>query len=214
MIAALGLGGLLNRVLVLQGLAAYISVGALCFGEAAVLIGFVLPGETAAILGGVLASQHKASLAVMALVVVCAAIAGDSVGFEVGRRFGPWLLGRRTLARHADAIGQARRFLRRRGGAAVFIGRSTAVLRALVPGLAGMSGMAYARFLVANAAGGLTWGVSCVLLGYFLGTTIESASSTVSTVVLAVIAAGGLVVSVMRRLRRRSRAMARVPVLH
>ena len=49
--------------------------------------------------------------------------------------------------------------LRERGGWAVFVARFTAFLRAVMPGLAGMSRMPYGRFLVFNAAGGLVWGV-------------------------------------------------------
>jgi membrane-associated protein len=55
-------------------------------------VGFVVPGETAAVLGGVAASLGHASLAVMMVSVVAAAIVGDSVGYEVGRHFGPRLV--------------------------------------------------------------------------------------------------------------------------
>ena len=69
-------------------------VGAVCFGEASVFVGFVLPGETAVVIGGVLASLHRVNLAGMLVVVVICAIVGDSVGYEVGRRFGPALVRR------------------------------------------------------------------------------------------------------------------------
>lgn len=195
---------ILDHVLVLHGLAAYAVVGALCFGEAAVLLGFVLPGETAVIVGGVLASQHKVSLPVMATVVLVAAISGDSVGFEVGRHFGPWLLRRRILARRAEPIQRGRRFLERHGGLAVFVGRFTALLRAMVPGLAGMSAMPYPRFLAANAAGGVTWGISYTLLGYFVGTAVESASGKASAILLGAIVIALGAVRLMNRYRERS----------
>jgi membrane protein DedA with SNARE-associated domain len=54
------------------------------------------------------------------------------------------------------------------------VGRFTAFLRAIVPGLAGMSPLSYRRFFFANAAGGLIWGVTYVLLGYFAGHALDS----------------------------------------
>ena len=155
--------------------AAYVLIAVLVFAEAAVFVGFVLPGETAVILGGVLAASGRLSLpAVMALVVV-AAILGDSVGFEVGRHLGPRILASRPLRRHEPALAAAQRFLREKGGWAVFLGRFTAFLRAVMPALAGTSRMHYPRFLAYNAAGGLVWGVGVVLLGFFAGNSYAAA---------------------------------------
>ncbi len=136
-------------------------------------MGFVLPGETAAILGGVVAHRGNASLPVMITVVVVAAIAGDSVGYEVGKHAGPRLLESRPLRRHAHRLDDARSLLKRRGGMAVFMGRWVAFFRAVMPALAGLSRMYYPKFLAYNAAGGLVWGVAVVLLGYFASNTYE-----------------------------------------
>ena len=133
----------------------YVLVGLLVFGEAAVFVGFVLPGETAVVLGGVLASRGEVDLPALILLVAVCAIVGDSVGFEVGRHFGDRVLRWRPLRRHEARLDGARAFLRERGGVAVFLGRWTAFLRAVMPGLAGVSRMPYRRFLVWNAIGGI-----------------------------------------------------------
>ncbi len=143
---------LLSPLLGLGGWEAYALVGALCFGEAALFVGFVLPGETAVVLGGVLASEHHVSLSWICTLVVVCAIVGDSVGYEVGRRFGPYLLAHRPLQGH-PGVERTREFLQRRGAYAVFVGRFAAVFRALVPGVAGASEVRYRTFLAANAAG-------------------------------------------------------------
>ncbi len=65
------------------------TVAALVFGEAAVFLGFVFPGETAVLLAGFLASTGRVSVVALAVVVVVAAIVGDSVGYEVGKRLRP-----------------------------------------------------------------------------------------------------------------------------
>lgn len=124
---------LLAPLLALPAGLAVALIAVLVFAEAAVFVGFVLPGETAVLIGGVLASTGRISLPLLLVVVVVAAVAGDSVGYKVGRRFGPRLLGWRLLRPHQHRIGEARDFLRRRGGCAVLLGRFTAFLRAVTP---------------------------------------------------------------------------------
>lgn len=175
---------------------AYVLIGLLVFAEAAVFIGFVLPGETAVILGGVLAATHRLSLSTLLVLVVVAAILGDTVGYEVGKHAGPRLLGSRPLRRHAARLDGARDTLRRRGGVAVLLGRFTAFLRAAMPALAGLSRMPYRRFLAWNAAGGLIWGVGVTLLGYFAGASyqkVEQALGRGSAVLLALLVVAALV---------------------
>jgi membrane-associated protein len=197
--------GLLDRLLGLQGTVVYLIVGLLVFAEDALFFGFVLPGETAAILGGVAASRHHVSPTAMCAVVVVAAILGDSVGYEIGARYGTRLLSVRVLRRRKDRVDAARANLARRGGPAVFGGRFVAFLRAVMPFLAGASHMRYPRFLAYNAAGGLVWGIGCVLLGFLAGnsyTAIEHAFGRVTALVAAAVVIVGLLVWTVRRHRR------------
>ena len=191
---------MLNRLLDLLGQvpppAVYGIVAGLAFAEAALFVGFVLPGETAVVLGGVIASQHRVSLPVLLVLVPVAAIAGDSVGYEVGRQLGPRVLNSRPLRRHRGRLRRAQDLLARRGGAAVLIGRFTAFLRAVTPGLAGAARMPYPRFLLYNAAGGVTWGIGFTLLGYFAGAsyrTVERVAGEVSAGLLALVVLAALV---------------------
>ncbi len=190
---------------VLQGLldvpspVAYAVIALLVFGEAAVFVGFVLPGETAVVLGGVMASTQKLSLPLLLALVVVAAITGDSVGYEVGKKFGPRLLASRALSKHQGKVAGAQGFLRERGGSAVFIGRFTAFLRAVIPGLAGASGMRYRRFLAFNAVGGIVWGIGFTLVGYFAGSSYATVERTLGrgTAVLTAVLVLGVVVAVV-----------------
>lgn len=191
---------LLHSLLSLHGWQVYLLVGVLAFGEAAVLLGFVLPGETAVILGGVSANLGHASLVVVAVIAVVAAIVGDSTGYEVGRLIGPRLLELGPLRKRRRAFEAAQQQLRRWGGRAVFVGRFTAFLRAVIPGLAGMSRMAYPRFLVANAAGGIIWAVGYTFLGYALGSAYRSAERY-STDGSAILLAAAILVAVGLRIR-------------
>lgn len=198
---------LTDWLLGLHGLPVYGLVGLLVFAEDALFVGFVLPGETAAVLGGVAASRGHASLAVMLVVVVGAAIVGDTVGYEVGRLLGPRILRTKALEKRGDRIDSARDLLARRGGVAVFLGRFVAFFRAIMPALAGTAGMRYPKFLAFNAAGGLVWGSAVVLLGYLAGNsyaTIEKTFGRATALIVLAVAIAGVVVWRLRR-RRTSR---------
>ena len=197
------MSGLLNRLLELHGPLVYAIVGLLVFTEDALFVGFVLPAEAAAVLGGVAAGLGHVSLPAITLVVVVAAIIGDTIGYEVGRRLGPRLRNSRLLRRHGQRLDQARDLLARRGGIAVFAGRFVAFLRATMPALAGAVGMPYLRFLAFNAAGGVVWGVGVVLLGYLAGTSYAAVERTAGRVAALTVAAVALIVAVIWRVRRR-----------
>lgn len=206
------MGSLLHHLVTIPSPWAMIVIAVLVFAEAAVFVGFVLPGETAVLLGGVLASTGHLSLPLLLVVVVAAAVVGDSVGYEVGRHFGPRVLAWRALQRHQARLDSARESLRDRGGWAIFLARFTAFLRAVMPGLAGVSEMPYRRFLAFNAAGGLIWGVGVTLLGYVAGrsyTRVATLLSRSGLVVVAAIVVLALVGWAVRRRRHRAAARQR-----
>ncbi|MEU8927592.1 DedA family protein [Kitasatospora sp. NPDC048545] len=190
----------------LSGPVVYAVIGGMVFAEDALFFSFFIPGETAAVLGGFLAHQGRVSLGWMVLVVVCAAVLGDSAGYEIGRHLGPPILRARPLRRHAKQVGTAQDLIRRRGPAAVFVGRFVAFFRPLVPSLAGMSRLPYRRFLLYNALGGIAWGVGFTLLGYFAGaayTRVEGTVGRVAAIAIAVIIAAALLLWYLRRHRSR-----------
>lgn len=174
--------------------------------EASIFLGVVVPGEIALILGGVLAYSHQAPLWAVIVCGVLGAVIGDSIGYAVGRRWGERVL-HSTLGRFvkAEHLHRARGYLAARGGRAVFLGRFTAALRALMPGMAGMAPVPYRTFLPWNVAGGALWGTAAVLLGYAAGASWQEAAHLASgfgivvLVVVVVLVAGGLLI---RRLRR------------
>jgi membrane-associated protein len=197
------MSGFLDGLLSAPPAVVYLLVGLLVFAEAAVFVGFVLPGETAVVLGGVLASRHGIDLRVLVVLVVVCAVVGDTVGYEVGRHYGTRVLGWGPLRRHEERLDRARGFLRERGGSAVFLGRWTAFLRAVMPGLAGLSRMPYRRFIVWNALGGAAWGLTFCLVGYLAGNSYEVVASRIGTGGAVVTATVVVVALVVWRVRRR-----------
>ncbi len=201
------MSGVLDQLLSAPTWAVLAVVGVLVFVEDALFVGFVIPGETAALLGGVAASMGHAPLAAVILVVVASAILGDSVGYEVGRHFGPRLLSIRPLRRHRERLDDAQDFLARRGGSAVFLGRWVAFFRAVMPALAGSARMPYPTFLAFNAAGGIAWGSVVVTAGYLAGNSyakVEATLGRVAALIVAGIVLCGVLVWQVRRHRRNS----------
>ena len=128
------------------------------------------PGETALVTAAVYAgATHNLNIAMVILAAITGAIVGDNIGFLVGRQFGYRLLLRHgSLFRLTTARIKLGQFLfLRHGGKMVFFGRFIAVLRALAALLAGVNCMAWPRFLIFNAAGGIVWAGGYGTLAYF-----------------------------------------------
>jgi membrane protein DedA with SNARE-associated domain len=204
---------IVDHLLGVRGVLVYVLVGLLVFAEDAVFVGFVVPGETAAVIGGVIASRNHVSLPGIMATVVLAAIIGDSVGYEVGRQIGTRILRSRFLHKRRRRIDAAQDMLRRRGGAAVFLGRFVAFFRAVMPALAGTSRMHYPKFLAWNAAGGLVWGVGFTLLGYLAGNSYKKIAQSVGQTAAYVVAGIVVLAVIVWRVRehRKNRAEEEKP---
>jgi membrane-associated protein len=100
------------------------------------------------------------------------------VGYEVGHLLFTRVLSLGILNRSRKRLAQAQDFLARRGGSAVFLGRWVAFFRAVMPALAGSARMPYPKFLVFNAAGGIVWGATVVLVGYLAGQSYAKVEAT------------------------------------
>lgn len=193
--------------LTLTAPALYLILGLFIFGETAFLLGLVLPSETTLLLAGVRVEQGKAGLVVTALVAVGAAVAGDGVGYLLGRyggrslRTGRWgrLIKPERWDRAEDLIG-------RYGSRAVLLARWTAVLRTLVPPMVGATNMPYRRFALVNAASAVVWVASVLGVGYLAGTSWRALSGYLGAAAVSVPAALLLAVVAVWWLRRRRRA--------
>jgi membrane-associated protein len=209
-----GVSGLIDRLLGLPGWLVLLIAGLTVFAEDALALGFVIPGETVALLAGAAAKLGHVSLVGVLIVVITAAIVGDNVGYEVGRHLGPRVLQLRVLTKRRRRVDQARDFLARRGGSAVFLGRWVAFLRAVTPFLAGTARMPYPKFLAWNALGGITWGATVVLLGYAAGASYAKVEKTFGRDAAFIAVALVVVAVVVWRVRKRredKRAEARNP---
>lgn len=175
--------GLVGHILQLPTWLALLIVFALPALESSTFLGFIFPGEIACLLGGVLAFESKLSLGLVIAAAILGAVIGDSVGYYVGLRYGDTLLGKlpKRFVK-PEHIERTKEMIRRFGGRAVFVGRFTAALRALVPGFAGVSRMHYRTFLIWNLAGGSLWATGVVVAGYLAGDAWRQVGSDISRV--------------------------------
>lgn len=197
--------GLIEHLLATPAWLALLVVFALPALESSAFLGFIFPGEMAVLLGGVVASQGRVPLAAVMVAGIGGAVAGDAVGYLVGRRWGRLILNS-TLGRfiNAEHLDRAEHALARRGGGAVFLGRFTVALRVMIPGLAGMARMPYRRFAIANMTGGALWGAAMVFAGYLAGNSWHAVAHYISLVGIGVTLGLIAVLLIARAIRRRS----------
>lgn len=133
--------------------------------ETSVLVGLIVPGDTVVLVAstGVDGILEYLSLAV---VIIAGALVGESIGFAIGRYFGPKLRGGTLGARLGhERLAKADRFVDRRGGIAVFISRFLPFFHSVVPMVAGMSTMRYRRFMAWTTPACTLWSFIYVSVG-------------------------------------------------
>ena len=172
-------------------------------------MGLPSPGETALVLAAVLASQGKLQIWLVILIGVSSAIIGDNAGYLLGRRFGRDVLEAKGPfhRRRVEVIAAGDRFFAKHGPKAVFFARWIALVRFAAAWLAGINEMRFRQFFFWNALGGISWGVTYGLVGYFAGTAAADAITkfgVYAAVGLAVLVIGSLVVLKLRERRMRA----------
>ncbi len=166
-------------------------------------MGVPSPGETALVAGAVLASQGKLQIWLVIVIGVASAIVGDNLGYLLGRKLGREVLeAKGPLRRHrVRAIAAGDRFFKRHGPKAVFFARWIALVRFAAAWLAGINRMPFKLFFFWNALGGVTWGITYGLVGYYGGMAAAGVLADVGiagAVILAALLVGGLVYVALR----------------
>ncbi len=166
----------------------YLGVWGMVFAESGLLIGFFLPGDSLLFTAGFLASQHLLNVWLLIVGGSICAVAGDSVGYLTGHRFGRRLF-RREDSRffHKDHLVRAQKFYDLHGGKALVLARFMPIVRTFAPITAGIGKMYYPSFLTYNIVGGVLWTFGLTLLGYFLGSVIPDVDRYLLPIVLAIV---------------------------
>ena len=143
------------------------------FCETGLVVLPFLPGDSLLFIGGAFAATHEMSLGLLLILLIVAAVTGNTVNYLVGRAIGPKVFNTRipVLERFLDraALQKTHDFYERHGGKTIVLARFIPVVRTFAPFVAGVSQMSMQRFQLFNIAGALFWVLLLVLLGFFFG---------------------------------------------
>lgn len=184
----------------------YVLLAAIVFTETGLLVGFFLPGDSLLITAGLVAAAGVLNIWWINVILIVAAVVGDSVGYAIGARLGPALFTReKSLLFNPRHVERTREFYARYGARTIVIARFVPIIRTFAPVVAGVGRMEYRKFLTYNVAGGVGWVVSMTWAGYLLGSLIPNIDQYVHVVVLVVIVLSCLpILFELQRARRRS----------
>jgi membrane-associated protein len=185
----------------------YVVLFVIVFTETGLLIGFFLPGDSLLITAGLVAAAGGLNIWWLNVILIVAAVTGDSVGYAIGLRLGPRLFTRpKSLLFNPRHIERTRAFYARHGAKTIVIARFVPIVRTFAPVVAGVGQMEYRRFVFYNVAGGVGWVTSMTWAGYALGRAIPNVADYVHVIVVVVVILSviPIVVELVRERRRRS----------
>ena len=150
----------------------YVGLFVIVFAETGLFFGFFLPGDSLLLAAGILASQNLFNISGIMVVVIVAAVIGDSFGYGFGRKVGPMFIKRESRFLNTQTVESVKAFYEKHGPKAIVFARFVPLARTFAPILAGVSKMSGKRFFCYNIVGGLLWGVTLPMLGYTAGKII------------------------------------------
>ena len=180
----------LSDVRALVALGGMVMVCGIIFVETGLFVGFFLPGDSLLVTAGVVAADKASGLQLvwlLPLVTLCA-IAGDQVGYWIGRTMGERLYQREDSRFFKKShLRRAHEFYEKYGSRTIILARFMPIVRTFCPPVAGAAEMSYARYLMFDIAGGFLWVWSMILLGYTLGSTVPNIDKRIHYVIAVVI---------------------------
>jgi membrane-associated protein len=161
------------------------------FAECGLLVGFFFPGDSLLFTAGLLVSQDKLLTQPLWLVVVLiciAAIAGNQVGYLIGRKAGPRLFQRpESRFFRQEYVDKTTAFFDRHGARAIVLARFVPIVRTFITVIAGVGRMDYRTYTIYTVIGGILWGAGVTILGYLLG-GVELVADHIELILIAIVA--------------------------
>jgi len=200
----------LTNVRELVRVGGYVGLTGIIFAETGLLVGFFLPGDSLLVTAGLLASQPEFGLNVYALggLLTIAAIAGNTLGYVIGRLSGPRLFTRDdSLLFKKKHLYRAHEFYEKHGGKTLVLARFMPIVRTFVPVVAGLANMPFGAYTVYNVLGGVAWIWSMLFIGYFLGRSVPGIDKYIELMILVIVGLS-ILPAVIAWWRERSKAKA------
>jgi len=171
------------------------------FIETGFFVGFFLPGDSLLVTAGIFAGAAALPLHWLLAPVMACAIAGDQIGYWIGRSAGPALYRREdSFFFRRSHLQRAHEFYEKYGGRAVIFARFVPIIRTFCPPVAGAAHMPYARYLMFDICGGVLWVGTMILGGYFLGRSVPNIGQRIHYVIAVVVVLSVLpaIISIVR----------------
>jgi membrane-associated protein len=187
---------LFHRIYDVQGLVrigGLFLIAGVIFAETGLLVGFFLPGDSLLVTAGLYCTSATdapplLNIVTLNLLVIAAAIVGDTVGYWIGAKAGPKIFTReQSLLFSRKHLLRTKDFYERHGGKTIIIARFLPFLRTFAPVVAGVGRMSYRRFVSFNVFGGMGWVLSMTLLGFTLGKVYPPITKQIDKVIIVII---------------------------
>jgi membrane-associated protein len=193
----------LSQVISQYGSWTHLILFLIVFCETGLVITPFLPGDSLLFAAGTFAALGALDVRLIVLLLIVAAILGDTVNYWIGAYIGPRAFGGNVRLLRKEYLDRTHAFYEKHGGKTIILARFVPIIRTFAPFVAGVGAMSYPRFLTYNVVGAVLWVGLFVLGGYFFG-NIRTVRENFTLVILAIIAISVLPIAVEAlRARRR-----------
>jgi membrane-associated protein len=193
----------LSEIITKYGVWTHLILFLIVFCETGLVITPFLPGDSLLFAAGTFAALGALDLWLVIVLLIVAAIIGDTVNYWVGAYIGPRAFRGNVRFLRQEYLERTHAFYERHGGKTIILARFIPIIRTFAPFVAGVGGMSYPKFIVYNVVGAVLWVGLFVLGGYFFG-NIPVVRENFTIVILAIIAISVMPIAV-EALRARSR---------
>ena len=177
----------LSQVISQYGTWTYLILFLIVFCETGLVVTPFLPGDSLLFAAGTFAALGDLDVRLMILLLVVAAILGDTVNYWVGAAIGPRAFQGNHRFLKKEHLDRTHAFYEKHGGKTIILARFVPIIRTFAPFVAGVGAMSYGRFLTYNVVGAVLWVALLVLAGFFFG-NIPVVRENFTIVILAIVA--------------------------
>lgn len=151
------------------GALTYLILFLIIFAETGLVVTPFLPGDSLLFAAGAIAALGSLSFPGLLLVLIVAAILGDTANYWIGHFFGQKMIANPRIPIKQEHIDKTQAFFDKHGGKTIILARFVPIVRTFAPFVAGIGKMNYSHFILYNIIGGIAWAVIFTSAGYFFG---------------------------------------------
>jgi membrane-associated protein len=194
----------LSQVISQYGSWTHLLLFLIVFCETGLVVTPFLPGDSLLFAAGTFAALGALDVRLIVVLLIAAAILGDTVNYWIGAYIGPRAFSGDIRFLRKEYLDRTHAFYEKHGGKTIILARFVPIIRTFAPFVAGVGAMSYPRFITYNVVGAVLWVGLFVLGGYFFG-NIRTVRENFTLVILAIIAISVLpiLVETLRARRRR-----------